>query len=204
LPTKIISSLENKHVIADNIIVSSHPRTATYAVRKSTSEFLYTKFQNLNLVYDKQKKFPKKFLVSRKDTPRRVINNDDELSKILFDFDIETIEISKYTFQEAIHLFRNAELILSPHSAALTNIIFCSKGVKIIELFDVSSILPYYFELAKSLNLDYQFIISSIDSELRNINLTSRYMIQELDITLDINKIKREIYKYQLTPVQDV
>lgn len=185
--SKILSSIENKHVIADCMIASSHPRSATFGVRRLTVEFLHRKFQNVDLVYNLGKKFPKKFLISRNDAPRRKVKNENDFSKMLMQFGIETIEISKFTFQEVIYLFRNAELVVSPHGASLTNMIFCYKDVRIIELFDESCVLPYYFELAKSINLNYDYLLCSNNCNLSNVHIKSRYDVQEFDLLIDID-----------------
>ena len=44
------------------------------------------------------------------------------------------LDISKLDFFEQIHLFKNAKIIIGPHGAAFTNIIFSNPGLKIIEL----------------------------------------------------------------------
>ncbi len=192
---KIISSIENKHVIADYIIASSHPRTATYCVRKSSVEFLHKKFNHVELVYDINKKYPKKFFISRNDAPRRRVINEDELSQMLKKFDIDTIQISDYTFQEVIYLFRNAEVVISPHSAALTNMLFTNLNlVKIFEIFPTCDILPYYYELAKELGIEYNYIV--LDNKFDN-NIKSRYDVQNLDVFIDTSILLGKLEQYE-------
>jgi len=192
---KIISSTEYRHIIADKVIASSHPRTATYGIRKSTAEFLRKKFQNVHLVYNTYKKYPKKFFISRKDAPRRKVINEEDLSQMLEVFGIETIQIKDYTFQEIIYLFRNSEVIISPHSAALTNMIFCSnKLVSLFEIFPTQDILPYYYELAAELNIEYNIIIIE---NTNDYNIKSRYDIQDKDIFIDLNILFDSLKKHE-------
>ena len=48
--------------------------------------------------------------------------------------DFKSYQISKLDFFEQIYLFKNAKIIIGPHGAAFTNIIFSNPGLKIVEL----------------------------------------------------------------------
>ena len=41
--------------------------------------------------------------------------------------------MSKLNFEDQIYIFNNAKIVISPHGAGLTNLIFCKKGTKILE-----------------------------------------------------------------------
>lgn len=183
---KIISSVNYKHVYADCIIASSHPRTATYSVRSSHALELQRLFSSsAQLKIDSSKHYPSKFFISRSDAPRRRILNEKQLSQNLLDNEIYTIKISDYTFQECIHLFRNANWVISTHSAALTNIVFSKHTTKIFEIFEQNAALPYYYELAKSLQMEYVPIILNSEKKIPD----SRYEIQKSDIQIDIERV---------------
>ena len=183
---KIISSVKYKHVYADCIIVSSHPRTATYSVRSFHALELQRLFSSkAQLKIDSSKHYPSNFFISRSDAPRRKILNEEQLSQNLLEKEIFTIKISDYTFQECIHLFRNANWVISTHSAALTNIIFSKDTTKIFEIFEQNAVLPYYYELAKSLQMEYVPIILKSEKKIPD----SRYEIQESDIEIDIERL---------------
>ena len=183
---KIISSAQYKHVYADCIIASSHPRTTTYSVRSFHALNLQRLFSlKAQLKIDSTKHYPKKFFISRSDAPRRKILNEEQLSQNLLKKEIYTIRISDYTFQECIYLFRNADWVITTHSAALTNIIFSQNKTKVIEIFEENAVLPYYYELAKSLQMEYVPIILESDKKIPE----SRYQIQDEDIELNIESV---------------
>ncbi len=180
---RVISSLDNKHVIAKELICTSHPRTATFSVREGIVNFLRDKFRVFNdNKISKDKLYPTSFYISRKDAPRRKVQNEGTLIDALEKLEIATIEISNYTFNEIVHLFRRASLVISTHGASLTNILFCAAGTTVIECSTRNTFLPYYSELAKSLNLEYYSFFSEVED---NIEFVTRYDIQnvqELDV----------------------
>ncbi len=189
---KVISSLQNKHVIAKELICTTHPRTATYSVRKELTNYLRNQFTKVieNRIND-TKVYPTSFYISRKDAPRRKVEDEELFTSKLKEIGIETVEISKYTFDELVYLFKNATFILSTHSAALANILFCKPGTKIIEYFPNLGYLPYYKELSHSLGLEYHEIINDIPL---NNDIKSRYDIQRnelisINLELLLNKI---------------
>lgn len=187
---QIISSVQHKHIQADWIFASSHPRTTTYSIRRFHSLELQRMFLLRNhLEINSSKQFPMKFFISRNDAPRRKILNEEQLSKVLLEKDIFTIKISDYTFEECIYLFRNAKCVISTHSAALTNIIFSQNNPKVIEIFKQNAVLPYYYELTKSLEMEYLPVILPSNKGIPN----SRYQIQDEDIEFVIETLMNTI-----------
>ncbi|MGD1852021.1 MAG: DUF563 domain-containing protein [Cyanophyceae cyanobacterium] len=70
----------------------------------------------------------------------RQITNELELEAILRSFDFEIIDPGQFSFPSQVKLFNESNLIVSPHGAALANIVFCNAGTKIIELFNHKNI----------------------------------------------------------------
>jgi capsular polysaccharide biosynthesis protein len=48
--------------------------------------------------------------------------------------DFKLIDPSKLSLSQQVEAFSNAEIILGPHGAGLTNIMFCNPGTKVIEI----------------------------------------------------------------------
>jgi hypothetical protein len=189
---KVISSVINKHIIAKELLTTSHPRTATFSNRVEISNFLRIKFKDLYFnKINPEKQYPKKFYISRKDAPRRMVLNEEVIMACLKEILIPSITISDYTFYEIIHLFRNADIIVSTHSAALSNLLFCKSGMKVIEYFPDTGFLPYYEELCLNLGLCYFPVIEQIPL---NTKMQSRYDLQnEKYITINMDTFMNAI-----------
>ena len=76
---------------------------------------------------------PKRFLISRSLTKSRKIENEDVLAQALTPYGFEVVHLEHMSAEEQICLFSNAECIVGPHGAAMTNLIY-SNAPKVIEL----------------------------------------------------------------------
>ncbi len=121
---------------------------------------------------------PKKrlYISRRKATKRRIIN-EAEVLKVLKNYAIEEVFAEDLTYAQQVQLFYNAELVVAPHGAGLTNILFCFKTT-ILEIHPANIIKPHYFMLSKSLGFNYYYSIGSpseqalhFKADIENINV---------------------------------
>jgi hypothetical protein len=69
------------------------------------------------------------------------------------------VKLSTLSFLEKIELFHCAEVIVSPHGAGLTNLIFCNPGTKIVEMFTPTYLMPCFHIISNHMELDYYGLI---------------------------------------------
>jgi capsular polysaccharide biosynthesis protein len=48
---------------------------------------------------------------------------------------------------------------VAPHGAGLCNIVFCSPGTKVIEIFSPELVTLFYWKLSNQLGLDYYYML---------------------------------------------
>lgn len=99
--------------------------------------------------------------VSRKYTHHRRVTNESEIIDLLKDYGFAAVELGELSFIEQISLFRNAEVVVGPHGGGLGNLVFCSKGARVIELFPAAT-ADAFFRLSKAVELEYYFLRSRI------------------------------------------
>ena len=75
---------------------------------------------------------PKSIFVDRRESSLRKLVNEDELLAALPDF--TPVKLEALSRIDQIRLFANAEIIVAPHGAGLTNIGFCRRGTIVVEL----------------------------------------------------------------------
>lgn len=91
--------------------------------------------------------------VSRKG--RRKCVNEEELFALLSKRGFTLVEDKPRSLSEQMGIFRDAKVIVAPHGAALTNLLWCEVGTQVIELFGDSYQPPYYRNLSAFRSLDY-------------------------------------------------
>ena len=62
-------------------------------------------------------------------------------------------------FHDQINLFSNARIIIGPHGAGLSNMIWASLPCEIIEIFPHNFFNDCYARLAKSLGFGYEYVL---------------------------------------------
>jgi capsular polysaccharide biosynthesis protein len=75
-----------------------------------------------------------RLFLSRSDAAHRFLVNEEELFSALSVHGFRRIVPGRMTVREQIEAFSRARMIVAPHGAALTNIIFCPPGLQLIEI----------------------------------------------------------------------
>lgn len=73
--------------------------------------------------------------VARSDASVRRVLNEDELIKALERFGFKTILGGTMEFEDQVHAFSRARLVLGTHGAGLANIAFAPRGTPVVEVF---------------------------------------------------------------------
>jgi len=187
-PKKIIESHQYHHLESDTLIVPSLP--AAFPL-KWNCDFLRRKF--LGLVSKQQKNF-ERIYVSRKDTNSRRVANETELVDFLNQYGFVSVTLSSMSFQEQVCLFANAKVIITPHGAGLTNIVFCQPETKIIELFASDTIRNCYYITANYCNLEYYYLAFQPD-----IPRGDNPRQTNLDLVVDLNLLLKLMQKARIS-----
>jgi capsular polysaccharide biosynthesis protein len=103
---------------------------------------------------------PSRIYISRKDTRKRGVENEDIVEKALTDRGFTPVLLSTLPLTEQIGLFRSAEFIIAPHGAGLTNIVFCGQNKKLIELLPDNYFNQCFRAIASAKDFDYIGIIN--------------------------------------------
>lgn len=113
---------------------------------------------------------PGRVFVTRMNATRRRILNEAEFKNLLKLYNIETVELSFDNPLDQVSFFRNAELIISVHGAALTNLIW-SKNAKVIEIFPENLRPKHYLNIASQMGLNYKPFIASMGNEREDFEI---------------------------------
>lgn len=90
---------------------------------------------------------------------RRRVLNEEPVRDLLYTLGFEIIEDDLRSVSAQIALFQDAALIVTPHGAGLTNLLWCEPGTKVLE-FCYDGYRPnYFYYLCTALGLEYQFLV---------------------------------------------
>ena len=97
----------------------------------------------------------RRVFISRTGATRRRLLNEDELWPHLEKAGFERVRMEMLDFGEQVKLMRETAVLVAPHGAGLTNMMFCPRGTHIVELADLSFPNPNFYAVASALRLNY-------------------------------------------------
>lgn len=152
IPKQNICYLKDREVYTvDNLVsVPVHSVTPTRAVVKILRDIFYT---GHSIPADPTYK---KIYISRTDAPwGRLTDNEQVVREILTEQGFVVVTLNAMSIYRQAQIFSSAEVIVAPHGAGLTNIIFSQPGIKLLELMPKNREVEIYEIFAKWQNLSY-------------------------------------------------
>lgn len=165
----------NFHIEAKEIIVTS---LTTPNDCPSLDSCLY-----LRRLYEQEIKAarPNKYLYIQRLDNRKIVNEADLLN-YLATLNYQVVNPEKHTISEQAAIFAGADVIIGPHGAGFTNIVFCKPGTIVIDLFSPEWINPCYWVISEHLDLNYGYLTGE--------RLRQKETYKRANILIDINKLK--------------
>ena len=90
----------------------------------------------------------RRVFVSRAGATRRRLVNEEELWPLLRDVGFERVKMEELSFEAQVALMRETAVLVAPHGAGLTNMLFCPPGAEIVEVADLSFPNPNFYAIA--------------------------------------------------------
>jgi capsular polysaccharide biosynthesis protein len=83
------------------------------------------------------------------------VDNEAEVILFLQQFGFTVLSLETLSVRQQAYYMANTKVIISPHGAALTNLVFCSPGTQVIEFLMPNWTLSCYWELSNIVGCDY-------------------------------------------------
>jgi tetratricopeptide (TPR) repeat protein len=154
---KIIESRNITHFLATKLIVPSPLILEEFRSSQWVCSFLKNQFCLPNFL-DKSTD-AKRIYISRVQSSTRKIINEEEMINFLEKYGFQKVTFESMSFAEQVACIGLAEVVIAPHGAGLTNLVFSAPGTKVIEIFPASYITNCYWEICHSCSLEHYFLI---------------------------------------------
>lgn len=119
--------------------------------------------------------YPKKLYVSR--IGRRRIINEKEIFGYLMQFGFKMMIPENHSIYEQMKFFANADIIVQPHGANSTNILYSKPGTSFVECFGHDWINPCMIGAIILLQLDYRMVCETLGNQSRNLRMYANYIV---------------------------
>ena len=127
----------------------------------------------------------------------RIVTNEPEVLELLARDGFDVVDPGTHSVAEQIRMFAEAECIVSPHGAALTNLLFASSGASVVEILAPNYVDVSYWKLADCVpGLTYRYLLG--------VGKQPRAGREEVgvmnDITVDLPALERTLDSLPLIP----
>jgi hypothetical protein len=132
------------HATAELAAVASHPGYSGEAHLPATPERLtWLKSRILAALELKGRPGSRRLFISRRDSVRRPIANEEEIARALEAWGFETVVLRNLEIDDQVKLFAAAGVVVATHGAGLANLMFSTEPT-VIELFAEDWVRPYF------------------------------------------------------------
>lgn len=100
----------------------------------------------------------RRVFISRAQSRIRRLANEGDLEPILAAAGFEPVLMERLGFEEQVRLMGETAILLAPHGAGLTNMMFCQPGTHVVEIADISYPNPNFYALACAMGLPYWLV----------------------------------------------
>ncbi len=156
--SKWLEAKADTHLAVTELIVPNYPTPG-----HPTPEAVQFVRQGFHL--PPQKGAGRRLYISRGDAWRRRVRNEQALMDLLEPLGFEMITMDGLDVPAQAELFSTIDFVISPHGAALTNLIFSPPGTKVLECYPSDFIYPHFYRLSAAAGHTYSAHTSHCEPE---------------------------------------
>lgn len=177
---RVINGTQVDHLHADSLIVTSYTVVKSHHPRWMC-DWLYDSFISRENVQPANK-----FIyIARGDAGRnRKVLNEGAVISVLKQYGFEICYLSNMSITDQSRLFNSARVVVAPHGAGLTNLVFCQPGIRVLELFPDAYVRHVYCDISSKRGLEYDFLLCAADGVAENA-----IEGQKINLTVNIEKL---------------
>ena len=179
---KILESRHQPHFTADKLIV---PSICDGAAGTSKWKCEYLKRMFLNQQPSLNTDYSERIYISREKASYRRIINEQDVICCLEKFGFRTVKLETMSVAEQAACLAAAKVVVAPHGAGLTNLVFCNPGTKVIEIFAPIYVPICFWTVSNLCDLKHYYLIAELFDDP-----TQKYPGHK-DMRVDVNSLEK-------------
>lgn len=190
--SKIINTLDDPefHLHAKTVYVPSYPN-----VHGTVNGWVCDVARDIYIDGATPSKKSERLYVSRaKAVGRQTTNEEEVVSFLEKQYGFRKIFAEDYSTPDKARLFFDAECIVGPHGGGFTNLLFCSPGCKVIDMFPPGDFTTYFWVLANANGLEYAYFFGDGQMPTRERD----YIQRNQNVDVDIERLQELLNKLNL------
>nr|WP_299242873.1 glycosyltransferase family 61 protein [uncultured Halomonas sp.] len=133
----------------------------------------------------------RRLYLSRADAPRRRVTNEAQVREHLEPLGFDVLTLDGLSVREQQTLFASASVIIAPHGAALTNLVWCKPGTLVVDFLSENHLAPCFRELAAQSDAIYHPIVCrSVDDTISGFDSDIEIDMVQLNTALKLLMFK--------------
>ena len=144
-----------------------------------------------------------KLYISRPEGVRRGISNEHAILPLLKEAGFTIMAMEGLSVAQQAALLSRADVVMSPHGGALTNMVFCRPGVHIVEIFS-RHVFPYYWGLAANCGHHYHAILEEpakdysrlVNAKVAQSFADTQHQTAALSFDVSVDAVKAVLAKF--------
>jgi capsular polysaccharide biosynthesis protein len=123
----------------------------------------------------------KRIYLSRAQASGRKILNEEEILPLLSRRGFLRVTLEELRLSDQIALFSEAEAVVAPHGAGLTNLVWCAPNTKVLEIFSPLYVNLCYWAIASLTRADYFYLLGEAEGVVSDVN-EARFFLENLSV----------------------
>ncbi|MEG4573087.1 tetratricopeptide repeat protein [Microcoleus sp. N3A4] len=156
---KILETRYQPHFTADKLIV---PSICDGAAGTSQWKCEYLRRMFLNEKQSLKTDYSERIYISREKASYRRIVNEKDVVGCLEKFGFRTVKLETMSVAEQAACLAAAKVVVAPHGGGLTNLVFCSPGTKVIEIFSPIYVPICFWTISNLCELEHYYLIAEL------------------------------------------
>jgi len=188
-PSKIIDGDKVPYLKARELIVPSVPLGAS-CFRPWMTDFLRDKFLPKN--WRDMGPSGRKLYISRGLAGYRRVLNESEVVSFLKERGFEVAAMETMSVPQQAAVLAACDVVIGPHGGGMSNLVFCTPGTKVVEIYSPELVATYFWRLSNRLGLDYYYMLGKGSPATLERDYPQSWDAHQ-DIEVDLNVLEKTL-----------